>query len=105
MPSDEPRRKSRHYSLQQKRDAVVRVVKGEQVAAVSKDVGIDVNRLERWHARFMEAGVAALNQKHQQTTLYQTLKTHSAGISQWAGLLLVLAVVVYFLIRFLSSSE
>jgi transposase-like protein len=103
MSADEPRRESRRYSPPEKRDAVLRVLKGEKVGAVAGDIGVGVNRLERWQARFVAGGVTALQSRRaHQTTFYETLKAHGSGITQWAALLLLLTVLVFFLVRFLT---
>jgi transposase-like protein len=102
MSNVESRPKSRHYSLHTKQDAVLRVLKGEKVAAVAEDTGVGVNRLERWHARFMEGGAAALDKKKTRSSPFGSMRTHASGIMQWAVLLFVLTVLVFFLVRMLS---
>ena len=102
MSSGESRHRSRHFSLRAKQDAVFRVLKGEPVASVAEDVGVGVNRLERWHSRFIEGGAAALNKKPTRTGLFETLRTQGSGIMQWVGLLFLLTVLVFFLVRILS---
>jgi hypothetical protein len=102
MPRSQSRQHSLHYSLHAKQEAVLRVLKGEPVTAVAEDVGVGVNRLERWHSRFIEGGAAALNQRATRRGLYETLRTQGSGIMQWAGLLFVLTVLVFFLVRMLS---
>jgi hypothetical protein len=102
MSSGESRHRSRHYSLRAKQDAVLRVVKGEPATAVAEDVGVGINRLERWHSRFMEGGAAALNKRASRPGLYETLRTHGSEIMQWGALLVVLTVLVFFLVRILN---
>lgn len=103
MSKEKPRRKSRHFSPREKRDAVLRLLKGEKTGAVAEDIGVGVNRLERWQERFLDGGTAALEKAHERHgSIFGSLKTHSAAVTQWAGLLVVLTVVVFFLVRYLT---
>ena len=38
----------RRWSLQRKREAVLRLFRGEPVAALSRELGVEIHRLEEW---------------------------------------------------------
>lgn len=102
MANDDSRRRSRQYSPREKRDAVLKLLKGEKTGAVADEIGVSVNRLERWQERFMAGGSAALEKRREQGSLFARIKGHGAEVTQWGGLLLVLTVVVFVLVRYLT---
>lgn len=57
------RRKQRVYSAEFKLDAVLRMEKGECVAAICRQLGIRRWVLYRWRSAYREHGPAALNRK------------------------------------------
>lgn len=95
----------RRYNASEKSKAVLRVLKGERGAAVALELGVGIDRLERWESTFLSGARAALEEKARRKTLYGTLKSNSKGISQWAGLLVALAAAVLFLVRFLNRDS
>ncbi|HEY2873852.1 MAG TPA: transposase [Reyranella sp.] len=53
-------KKHRHFTEEQKRAAVARVVKGEAVSTVARAIGADRKRLYEWRSRYQSAGAAGL---------------------------------------------
>ena len=51
------------WSPSRKRDLVLRLLRGESVEAVSREVGIDRYRLERWKERALRAIEASLRER------------------------------------------
>jgi hypothetical protein len=47
-------------SLKRKRDAVVRLLRGESLELVSRDLGVTAARLSNWRERFLSGGDTAL---------------------------------------------
>jgi transposase len=43
----------RRWSLQRKREAVLRLLRGEPVATVSRELGVEIHRLEEWREKAM----------------------------------------------------
>lgn len=41
----------RRWSLQRKREAVLRLFRGEPVSALSRELGVEIHRLEQWRDR------------------------------------------------------
>ena len=52
--------RQRRLSAQMKRDAVLRVLRGEDLELVSRDIGATAAGLSRWRDSFLEAGAASL---------------------------------------------
>ena len=52
--------RQRRLSAQMKRDAVLRVLRGEDLELVSRDIGTTAADLSRWRDSFLEAGAASL---------------------------------------------
>jgi hypothetical protein len=88
----------------QKATAVLRVLRGESVEAVSEDLGVSIRRLERWQSEFVTAGSAALTKR---TDLHSKswLSKHSGSIVQWIWLLLALIVVISLLAVFMQRGS
>jgi len=53
--------RQRRLSAQMKRDAALRVLRGEDLELVSRDIGTTAADLSRWRDSFLEAGAASLN--------------------------------------------
>jgi transposase len=53
-------KKLRHFTEEQKRSAVARVVKGEAVSTVARAIGADRKRLYEWRRQYQEAGLEGL---------------------------------------------
>ena len=52
--------RQRRLSAQMKRDAVLRVLRGEDLELVSREIGTTAADLSRWRDSFLEAGAASL---------------------------------------------
>ena len=52
--------RQRRLSAQTKRDAVLRVLRGDDLELVSRDIGTTAADLSRWRDSFLEAGAASL---------------------------------------------
>ena len=53
-------KKHRHFTEDQKRAAVTRVLKGEAVSTVARQIGADRKRLYEWRSQYQEAGPEGL---------------------------------------------
>jgi hypothetical protein len=92
----------RRLTTAEKVSAVLRLLEGEPLASLSQELGVAVNRLERWQNDFVTAGSAALA-KRKSSDRGGWFSKHAAGILQWIAFLIVLAIVIVFLQRFLQS--
>jgi hypothetical protein len=101
----ESRRDDRHERVtgRAKTDAVLRLLKGESIEAVSEDVGVAVPRIERWKNRFVEAGSVELARRKGERSK-GWMARHSSSIRQWIWLLLALVAVVTILAVFMQRS-
>jgi hypothetical protein len=92
----EPQRaysRGERFTSGQKTSAVLRLLQGESVDAVSQDLGVSIGRLERWRNEFVTAGSAALvKRKHLGSPTWW--ERHSKPITQWIGLLIALAMII-----------
>lgn len=57
--------KPQRWSAKQKRDVVLRLLRGERVNVVSDEIGVPIHQLERWRVQFLEAGRAGLRMRTQ----------------------------------------
>lgn len=87
-----------------KTDAVLRLLKGESVEAVSQELGVAVPRIERWKNRFVDAGSVELARRKEERSTGWAAK-HSGSIQQWIWLLLALVAVICFLAVFMQRSS
>jgi transposase-like protein len=53
------------WSAKQKRDVVLRLLRGESLEAVSAEIGVPAHLLDRWRLQFLEAGRAGLRMRAQ----------------------------------------
>ena len=81
---------------------MLRLLKGEPVNVLSAELGVSVQRLERWHSDFLEAGASRMAKKNRLSG-YDWFAEHSAAIVQWAGLLLALVAAIIAMAMFLRS--
>ena len=79
-----------------KTEAVLRLLKGESVQEVSEELGVSARRVERWKARFLEAGFAELA-KRSDDPHKSWVSKHSSSIWQWLLVLVALFVLVSIL--------
>ena len=102
MSDPEPSTATIHaYSPEAKAKAVLRVLRGESVSAVACDIGVSEHRLARWEHEFVKGGKAQLAQpRNSQRGLRRRLRKHGTLILQWAGILILLALIVRVLTKF-----
>ena len=53
-------RRPKRWSAKQKRGVVLRLLRGESLDAVSRELEVETSRLSRWRDAFLEGGVEAL---------------------------------------------
>jgi transposase-like protein len=87
-----------------KAQAVLRVLRGEDSRAVAQELGVSRQRLERWEREFVAAGQDALHRPRHRRLL-RRIRKRGKAIAQYAGLLLVLALTVLALMRFMESGS
>ena len=59
----EDHRSRPRWSANRKIDVVLRLLRGESIEDVSRDVGVEVHRLAAWRDDFLESGKAGLKAK------------------------------------------
>ena len=104
-PSEQPlvsavsRRDRRHarFTSHEKTDAVLRLLKGESVEIVSDELGVAVERIERWKSSFIAAGSAELAKRKDVSSKNWGVK-HAGSIRQWIWLLCALVAVISVLV-------
>lgn len=78
-------------------NAVLRLLKGESVEDLSKELGVSIRRIERWRSEFVEAGSGALSRRRDLDSP-GWLGRHSTSIKQWAWLLAILIGLITLLV-------
>jgi transposase-like protein len=58
-----PLKKGQRWSLRRKRDVALRLLRGESVQALSRELGVEVYRLEEWRAKALEGMESALRER------------------------------------------
>ena len=53
------------WSAKQKREVVLRLLRGEPIQGVGEETGVPAHQLERWRLQFLEAGRAGLRMRSQ----------------------------------------
>ena len=61
-PVENPRSK-RRFSTRRKAEAVLRLLRGEDLETLSRELGVGAYELSWWRERFLASGQAALNQR------------------------------------------
>jgi transposase-like protein len=84
------------FTTAEKVNAVLRVLKGDSIEAVSTELGVPIHRLERWQNRFVTGGSAAVANKKGFLSRVWFVK-HAARLVHWVAILIVLAVVTRLL--------
>jgi hypothetical protein len=88
------------FTGQQKVKAALRVLQGESVDAVGADLGVSRERVQRWSDRFIEGGREAILRREDRAA---TKSKKRRVVLQWASLVAVLLIVLFFLTRFLMN--
>ena len=109
MPPEEPAARTKPsshlktVSAEKKAAVVLRVLRGEGAGAVADEIGVSVDRLERWQATFTSGGLEALKKRSaHHKTLGQKLAARTKMVRPWVGLLIALVVTIFLLVRFLN---
>ena len=79
----------------------MRVLAGESRASVAAELGVSIERMERWQSTFYNAGVDALAQKSGARKSMK-FKPGSGTLGQWVLLVLILVASVVVLVRMLT---
>ena len=53
------------WSAKQKREVVLRLLRGEPIQGVAEETGVPAHQLKRWRLQFLEAGRAGLRMRSQ----------------------------------------
>ena len=62
MPQ-KPRSTRGRFSAQRKRDAVLRLIRGESLDVVAREIGVKAGTLADWRDRFTEGGLSGLTKQ------------------------------------------
>ena len=95
---------TREFAAREKTDAVLRLLKGESLADVGKELGVSTERLERWRSDFVTGGSAALS-KRKSSSSGGWFAKNKTKIIQWVAFLIVLAAVIGALEVFLQRGS
>lgn len=96
------KRRRLSFSPKEKMKAALRVLAGEQEATVAEDLGVSLERLQRWQAVFVEGGHAALA-KREEERHGSWFARHRKAIIQWTVLLIVLVGTILLFTRVMSG--
>ena len=61
--SSEPRRERGCFSSRRKTEAVLRLLRGEELDALSRELGVTAATLSQWRERFLAGGQASLKSR------------------------------------------
>jgi len=86
-----------------KTDAVLRVFSGEAVETLSQELGVGVNRIERWKVRFIDAGSAELAKRKDGSSSSRVAR-YFGSIRQWFWLVLAMVAIVSVLVILMQRS-
>ena len=95
---------AKRFTTAEKVSAVLRLLKGESTDVLSRELGVAVNRLERWQNDFVTGGSAAVG-NWKSSGSGDWVSKHAAAIFQWFAFLIVLALVIGLLELFLQRGR
>lgn len=97
----EARSSSRHEPVASvhKINAVLRLLKGESMEDLAKELGVSVRRIDRWRSEFIAGGSEALSRRKDSDSR-GWYRRHSQSIAQWAWLLAALVGLITVLVMF-----
>ena len=98
-------RKTRNnVSVKEKVNAVLRVLGGEDIDAVAEAISVSTRRLSEWRDTFLQGGEAELQsvQNRPKSTNHRGKTGNAKVVAQWSGMIVVLFLVVYLLVRMLD---
>src|SRR3954467_14486214 len=79
-----PSKPVQRWSAARKRDVVLRLLRGESIEAVSRQIGIEPFRLEQWRERGLAALDSALKERPEDDPLQAGLELLTSGWASWA---------------------
>ena len=85
-------------------DAVLRVMAGESIQSLSRELNVTVHRIERWKSTFIEGGSAELSKKKEVRSENWASK-HASSIQQWMWLLFAMVIVITLLVLYAGRSS
>ena len=85
-------------------DAVLRVMAGESIESLSRELNVTVYRIERWKNTFVEGGSAELSKKKDVQTENWASK-HAKTIQQWMWLLFAMIIVISLLVLYAGKNS
>ena len=102
---DSPRAHSRRvqFASVEKKDAVLRLLKGESVDDLCDELGVSIRRLERWRDEFVNGGLDALARRKDLDQGWWA--RNRTGIIQWTLVLIALVGLVVLLTRFMQRGS
>jgi transposase len=96
------------FSKAEKTKAVLRILAGEDDRKIASELQVSLDRIERWRSTFIAGGEAAIEKEAEERRSshrgWLSKKTKS-GMLQWAGILLVLVIVIYFMTRTMNQGS
>ena len=72
------------WSAARKRDVVLRLLRGESIEAISRQIGIEPHPLEQWRERTLAALDSALKERPEDDPLQAGLGASASGLASWA---------------------
>ena len=93
------------FSSQQKANAVLRLLKGEEAQKVAQEIDVDAERLNRWKELFLEGGKAGLEEGSRKNTGLEKQRRKRQKFLQWALIILALILGLAALIQFVTSIQ
>ncbi len=97
-------RSIKRFTTAEKVNVVLRLLNGESVEDLSKQLGISIHRLRRWENEFIMGGSAALDKRNGSGS-GDWVSKHAAAIFRWFAVLTILAVVLAFVRLFLQAGR
>jgi hypothetical protein len=85
-------------------DAVVRVMAGESIESLSRELNVTVHRIERWKTTFIEGGSAELSKK-KEVHSENWVSKHASSIQQWMWLLFAMLIVITMLVLYAGRNS
>jgi transposase-like protein len=103
-PAGEPdSHSSRRFSPGEKYAAVHRLLRGEEPNRIAAEMHTSTDRLRRWERVFLEGGRQSLEAHHDHGSHSRRMARAARRAAPWAGLILLLIVIVYFASQFLQQ--
>ena len=101
LDTEDSRSKKRSFTGNEKMEAVLRLLRGENVGALSSEFGASVERLKTWEQRFLDAGHSALAQRKHRSG--PSLWDKRQAVLQWTAVVVALLLTVFVITRFFDG--